>query len=283
MDEAFLRRHEEAWRKAESAALHMVQSMSLPHSVEYSHSFGPLGATNRKVVLRTIEGLLKKHKDELPYVLAAAVRESWFANWNGAYYMMFAQLGTMEIGSGDWSGELFADFEGWAFTLYNELSNAERAPERAKLLADLPLTAPPDSSSILLAMAISWFNKATSEIAAGRVEQGLNWLAEAHEALVLERGDQMWNDGVAHANEVAGQQAMISARSALARTAAAARHAENRAFKQDVFAWCDKNIGKFKSMDAAAEAIAGKVVSVTFRTARDWIAEWKKLRSAGTP
>ncbi|ATA55196.1 hypothetical protein CKY39_19740 [Variovorax boronicumulans] len=282
MDEAFLRRHDEARQKAGAAALHETLSMGLPRSIAYSQSFGSLGATNVKVVLSTTEALLKKHGDELPYVLAAAVRDSWFANWSGACYMTFAQLGTMEIGSGDWSGELFGEFEGWAFALYNELSNVDRAPERAKLLADLPLKAPPDNSSILLAMAISWFNKAATEIAAGRLERGLNWLAEAHEALVLERGDEMWNAGVAHANEAAGQQAMISARSALARTAAAARHAENRAFKQDVFSWCDKNMGKFKSMDAAAEAIAGKVVSVTFRTARDWIAEWKKLRSAGT-
>lgn len=283
MDDAFLKRHDAALQQASSAALNEVLSMGLPQSVEYVHPFDPLGATTLKVVLSTTETLLKTHKSKLPYVIAAAVRESWFANWGGAYYMMFAQLGTMEIGSGDWTGELYGSFEGWASTLYNEISNAGRAPERTKLLADLPLDEPPDNSSILLAMATFWFNKAATEIAAGRLEQGLNWLAEAQEALVLERGDDMWNAGVAHANEQAGPQAMVSARSALARTAAAARHAENRAFKRDVFAWCDKNMHQFKSMDAAAEAIAGKVVSVAFRTARDWIGDWKKLRSAGTP
>ena len=60
------------------------------------------------------------------------------------------------------------------------------------------------------------------------------------------------------------------------------RHAENRAMKQDVFDWLDANMSRFKSMDAAAEAIAGKVAPVAFRTARDWVADWKKLRSTGT-
>ena len=69
----------------------------------------------------------------------------------------------------------------------------------------------------------------------------------------------------------------------LAKAGVTARHQENRAIKQDVFAWLDTNMQNFKSMDSAAEAIAGKVAPVKFRTARDWVGEWKKLRSTGTP
>lgn len=60
------------------------------------------------------------------------------------------------------------------------------------------------------------------------------------------------------------------------------RHAENHAIKDDVFKWLDSNMSAYKSIDAAAEAIAGKVAPVTFRTAQGWVGEWKKLRSAGT-
>lgn len=74
-----------------------------------------------------------------------------------------------------------------------------------------------------------------------------------------------------------------AAKSILGRIGADARHAENRAMKQEVFDWLDVNFSTQKSMDAAAEAIAGKVVPVSFRTARDWVGEWKKLRSTGTP
>ena len=60
------------------------------------------------------------------------------------------------------------------------------------------------------------------------------------------------------------------------------RHAENRSMKADVFTWLNTNMVKFKSMDAAAEAVT-KQQPITFRTARDWVGEWKKLRSASTP
>ena len=60
------------------------------------------------------------------------------------------------------------------------------------------------------------------------------------------------------------------------------RHSENHAMKEDVFVWLDTNMPNFKSMDAAAQAIT-KQQPIAFRTARDWVGEWKKLRSTGTP
>ncbi|WP_287877869.1 hypothetical protein [Acidovorax sp.] len=63
---------------------------------------------------------------------------------------------------------------------------------------------------------------------------------------------------------------------------AAARHKENRAIKQDVFAWLDANPPKPRGKDAAATEIVGSVVPVTFRTARKWIDEWENLRATGT-
>ena len=60
-------------------------------------------------------------------------------------------------------------------------------------------------------------------------------------------------------------------------------HSENRAMKQEVFTWLDTNMPQFKSMDDAATAITGKVAPIKWRTARDWVGAWKKIRSAGTP
>lgn len=59
------------------------------------------------------------------------------------------------------------------------------------------------------------------------------------------------------------------------------KHKENREMKKQVFDWCAENMGKFKSMDKAAESIAGKLVPVAVRTARSWIGDWKKIQSAG--
>ncbi len=77
--------------------------------------------------------------------------------------------------------------------------------------------------------------------------------------------------------------AMRSAKRLLSAAGLDSRHAENRAMKKDVFVWLDANMRRFKSMDAAAEAIAGKIAPIAWRTARDWVGEWKKLRSTGTP
>ncbi len=75
-----------------------------------------------------------------------------------------------------------------------------------------------------------------------------------------------------------------AALSSLGSIGAYARHAENRALKEDVFAWCDAHMEAFNgSMDDAALAIANKVVPIKFRTVRAHMTEWKKLRSAGKP
>jgi hypothetical protein len=60
------------------------------------------------------------------------------------------------------------------------------------------------------------------------------------------------------------------------------RHAETNSMKAGVFIWLDDNMHKFKSMDAAAETII-RNEPIAFRTARDWVGEWKKLRSTGRP
>lgn len=73
------------------------------------------------------------------------------------------------------------------------------------------------------------------------------------------------------------------ARSELARQNGAKAHSENRAMKMDVFAWLDENMVRFNSMDSAAQEISTNVAPVAFRTARDWVGQWKKVRSAGTP
>lgn len=68
----------------------------------------------------------------------------------------------------------------------------------------------------------------------------------------------------------------------LATKGAASRHKEARSCKEDVFRWADENMKAHRSLDAAALAIADQLVPYKFRTVRQWLTEWKKLRSAGT-
>ena len=67
-----------------------------------------------------------------------------------------------------------------------------------------------------------------------------------------------------------------------ARSLANKKHKENHAMKADVFVWLDTNMCNFKSMDKAAEAVI-RQQPIAFRTARDWVGDWKKLRYASTP
>lgn len=76
-------------------------------------------------------------------------------------------------------------------------------------------------------------------------------------------------------------EAVVAARSDLAKTAAQARHSKSRFHKQMVFDWCDQNMDRFSSMDDAALDIAETFVPEKFRAVRDWMTEWRKLRSAG--
>ena len=69
-------------------------------------------------------------------------------------------------------------------------------------------------------------------------------------------------------------------KSEISKKGAEKRHEEHRSMKSEVFKWLDLNMNEFKSMDKAAEHISKNRVPVAFRTARAWVSEWKKLRSA---
>ena len=58
------------------------------------------------------------------------------------------------------------------------------------------------------------------------------------------------------------------------------RHKENRDMKTEAFIWLDHNRAKYKSMDDVAMAIT-ELSPIKFRAAREWVSEWKKLRSTG--
>lgn len=55
-------------------------------------------------------------------------------------------------------------------------------------------------------------------------------------------------------------------------------HAENRALKKMAFSWLDAHRDEHRTMDDVADALR-KVVPMTFGTTREWVSEWKKLRS----
>lgn len=88
---------------------------------------------------------------------------------------------------------------------------------------------------------------------------------------------------MSHPSSCFPDQTLKKAKTEMALNGAHARHASARANKAKVFTWCDENMARFKSMDDAALDIAETFVKEKFRTVREWMTEWKKLRSASTP
>ena len=65
--------------------------------------------------------------------------------------------------------------------------------------------------------------------------------------------------------------------------AAIQRHKENNAMREQVIQHYVANESSYRSVEAAAEAIAGKLVPAKHRTVAEWIREFRKLRSARRP
>lgn len=65
--------------------------------------------------------------------------------------------------------------------------------------------------------------------------------------------------------------------SEVARKAAHARNAENRALKNEAFKWLEENYDQCSSKDDAAEKLT-RVVPVVFRTARRYVTQWHLSR-----
>jgi hypothetical protein len=290
MDEEFLAKHDRASIQCKVNALKSVNMMDLPKVVAISDdSFSGLGLKTTRDACKALEGLREAHGDKLPHLIGLSLREIWFAlfEYSGYTALMIAEGA---VGDNDYTQKLataeeYGENEGIAWTLYNQLSELVESQQQAKFRDGTPFEERLSLGDILKGAAMYWFAAAANSYRAGDVVGAFEWLSEAQDALSLAHGNYMWDEGAKLERESAVKNsvnAVTAARTALAKAAAQARHTETRNMKVDVFHWLDVHMTEFKSMDAAAQAII-KQQPVVFRTARDWVGDWKKLRSAGTP
>jgi hypothetical protein len=178
----------------------------------------------------------------------------------------------------------YAKSEGWAHSAYSKMSELSFEHQFSAVLKRFSYDAHPSDGAVLTAMQLNWLWRASDCHLSH--QEFLEAIHEASEASELANGLYMWKESeklvLESIHEPADSQAAAVARTVFAKKAAAARHSENRAMKQEVFEWCDANMAKAPSMDTAASQVAGVVVPVAWRTVRDWMTEWKKLRSTGT-
>lgn len=289
MDEEFLAEHDRSRLQCRVDALKSVNKMDLPKVVAISDdSFSGLGLKTSSGICKDLERLREVHGDKLPYLIGLSQRETWFSLFAGSGYiaLMMAEGAMLdnEYTQKLATAEGYGNNEGVAWTLYGHLSEAVESQQQATFRDGTPFDERFSTSDILQGAAMYGFAAAATSHRAGDAEGAFDWLSEAQDALSLVHGNFMWDEG-AKSERVSAMEnsvsAVTAARTALAKVAAQARHTENRSMKADVFEWLDAHMADFKSMDAAAQAII-KQQPVVFRTARDWVGEWKKLRSAGT-
>ena len=119
-----------------------------------------------------------------------------------------------------------------------------------------------------------WFCKADDLIAAGKIMEALDVIADAFSALEKVGGLCMWNG----AKECATEEKIERARNA-----AIARHSPTYEKRDQVIKYWRENIAPDKSNEFAAELLNQFFPEISHRTLVSYVARAKKLQSASTP
>lgn len=186
-------------------------------------------------MLRADKTMHTRGEGAAEYVMAELNRRDW-ADADGV---------TREPATLWWFGDMAAEnFSDWSANLAGDTDSI--SPAMA-------------TGGIDFGLALAWIDEAVFNPSAA-----LALLAEA--ACAMRWGGFLcgWEG---HEEMVKEEQTAES--KSLAKRGAHARHAGNRAMKERAIAAF--RAGNFRSKDMAAEAIAGHLVPVTFRTARDWL------------
>jgi len=280
-------RHLVALAGAADAAIKSLSDQGLPLSISLPSAVPELGPLNdrefRQLRTKKIEEI-GGDEASIPLLVGLAVRLAWYSAWETAHYIrrlheqLPASVPLTEENYRLWQPLWHIKNDGLAGNLAQTLASVDRPPQLQLLLRDIPIKTIPSDAALYLALSMYCFTEASKHVAAGKFDDAFDMVFEAHHALHFKHGEAMWQGGAEHAES----EMQRDARSALAKRAASARHSENRAMKQQVFEWCDAYMAQTPSMDTAASRVAGVVVPVAWRTVRDWMTEWRKLRSAGT-
>ena len=276
MDQEFLDRYERASSQAKKAALRAVINLKLPKEFELTQdSFVHLGNALQKAANREREKYIATHGASARFLIGIAAREAEFAVQETLFYSRLMHRGRPVPDRDLAAASDTYEFESHAYLLFNQTQEVEEYEELMKFRKSTPFKQRLKASDLLTGAALLWLSRASALLSKGAIDGALDLIYEGLEAFKFANGLHMFDEG--------SENAVDKAQRTFALDGANARHAETRAMKVDVFAWLDLNMSSFKSMDAAAAAIAHVQEPITFRTARDWVGQWKKLRSAGSP
>jgi len=262
-------------QKSDRLAFSYVQDLALPARIEVSAGgFYCLPDSIKNRALKKHESLIEKHGEDLPIWLAFSKKFMWFAVASGAFYM--------QLLGGDLTNPIctplgYGEREGWAYTAVQELSELEQSAWAQKLWEQTGQSQKYDIKTVMLCLSLCYYIDAANAVNAGDMGAALVAVYEAGEAAALLDGLQMFEYG----QECADEGAFEKARADMGRKGANARHRENRAMKAEAFEWLDTNQPAI--LDAAASHISERLFPISWRTAREWAGEWRKLRAGGKP
>lgn len=207
MDNESCSPHTLAIAESERLALQSVLDLKLPLKIYFSEKeFEPLGVKIHKQAFDLLMGLRKKHGDLAPYLMAIAVRQSWFACYSGASYieLMFDgdETKNFEYFQGCSSPDVYADFHGWAWTLTTCMSDLSEHPEYSVFREGTPFKKNATQKDILECLAVYWLKLAAEAHISGKSKDGFNWIYEAHQALHIAEGVNMFDEADTFVREV---------------------------------------------------------------------------------
>ena len=267
-DEEIFGPREIALMQSKQFALQSVLALDLPTKFEVSGlSFEILGSKIDRRISIVIDQLRDEHGNDLPYLIAIAVRESWFACCEGAWYssLMIDLEGSKKTDSfqDETTPEGYAEVNGLAGALAFGLGALEECVEQVKLRDGTPYVKRPSAKDLLECMAVYWLSMAVGSLAGRQISDAMNWIFEGLDALELANGIYMHNEG-----EVMEREATKADSSKKAKDAADARHNKpgGSNSKRDAIraVWAS---GKFDTRDLCAEEEAAGL-NMALSTAR---------------
>lgn len=268
---------------AHESALKKVGELNLPSVIDLSGDVPLLGPKTKARVLKMKDDAHDRFGIHAQSFFAFALKAYWYACWDVAYYFV-ESIKAGDMLDNDFTRMLStaegqAEYEGAAYTLYNK--TAELSFEnltRGLAPDDLPSSLMTDQN-VLFAIAYYWFHEANCEMDRGNVSAAMDFLYEAFDALHLEQGIFMWNEGEKFAREeissiedgTKGSSSFTAAAAQLAKR----RHAENYALIEDAKKYWRENIDPSISAAKAANELV-RIVPLSHKKLSEVIAAEKK-------
>lgn len=271
-DEEFYLRNDKAKVTAGAVAL----ATALAYQIEINdcvHKDIPKTFGNKWAVFfqRTRTRLAENYGDKLESLYLLAFRAYVYACHNAATYMaeMFKGAGGVRNSTQErlMTADGYADHEGRAYTLYNELASISKP---TKLLQGTAFEEFPPEAAVLEAMAVIWFFEAA--LMPHSDDRSMDVLFEAIDAAYLAHGIFMWNESEELCN-TENAKAALNPASELAKK----RHVENYALADYAVKHWHENIDPTLSASKAANELL-RVVPLSHKKLAEIVAVEKKKK-----